>query len=58
MAVVDFAGFQVIDSIAVTEVEAVGAIRKGVVTIYQEGTPFEASSLRPVKEESQGSYNK
>ena len=29
-------------------VEAVGVIRKDVVTIYQEGVPFEASSVTPV----------
>ena len=30
-----------------TEVEAAGEVRRDAVTIYQEGTPFEARTLRP-----------
>lgn len=31
-----------------TEVEATGEVKRDAVTIYQEGIPFEVSSLRPV----------
>ena len=32
-----------------TEVEATGEIKKDAVTIYQEGIPFEVTSMRPVE---------
>ena len=32
-----------------TEVEATGEVRKDAVTIYQEGIPFEVTSMRPVE---------
>ena len=36
------------------EVEATGVVKKGVATIYMEGTPFEVHSMQPVgKNESQ-----
>lgn len=33
-----------------TEVEATGEVKKDAVTIYQEGIPFEVSSMRPVED--------
>lgn len=37
-----------------TAVFATGEIKSGVMTIYQEGTPFEAQSLRPLQNNSSG----
>jgi hypothetical protein len=34
-----------------TEVEATGKEKRGVVTIYMEGAPFEVSSLRPINQD-------
>jgi uncharacterized protein YggE len=36
------------------EVEAVGEEKSGVVTIYMEGTPFEARTMRPLAESGPG----
>jgi len=33
-----------------TEVEATGEVKTGVMTIYMEGTPFEARSMRPFEQ--------
>lgn len=33
-----------------TEVEATGEVKAGTMTIYMEGTPFQASSLRPFEQ--------
>lgn len=38
-----------------TEVEAAGEVKRDAVTIYQEGTPFEARTLRPVGGQGGGS---
>ncbi len=37
-----------------TEVEAAGEVKRDAVTIYQEGTPFEARTLRPVGGQGSG----
>src|SRR5436305_6932712 len=36
------------------EVEATGEIKKDAITIYMEGTPFEARTLRPTSSSSEG----
>ena len=36
------------------EVEATGEIKSGVITIYMEGTPFEAHSMRPFEQSGSG----
>jgi hypothetical protein len=33
-----------------TEVEATGEVKTGVMTIYMEGTPFQATSMRPFEQ--------
>jgi len=37
-----------------TEVEATGVIKSGVMTIYMEGKPFEAHSMRPFEQSESG----
>jgi hypothetical protein len=36
------------------QVEAVGQLKPGTITVYQEGVPFEARTVRPLKTNSQG----
>jgi hypothetical protein len=36
------------------QVEATGEIKKGVMTIYMEGTPFEVHSMRPFEQSESG----
>ena len=36
------------------EVEATGEIKAGVMTIYMQGTPFEARSMRPFEQSESG----
>lgn len=40
-----------------TEVNATGEVKRGVMTIYQEGTPFEAGILRPIQNPNSGNSN-
>ena len=39
------------------EVEATGETKPGTITIYQEGTPFEARTMRPVNNEAGNTQN-
>lgn len=39
------------------EVEATGETKPGTITIYQEGTPFEARTMRPVNTEAGNNQN-